>query len=104
MSDELAPIGMDPNQIRAQLADRWRGDMQGATSAESFSQVIWQTVLKETLDLDMMGTGEDGFASSMYGDWVKEGFSAAIAAQLAQQNPLPMPGAERGPQAEVEPQ
>ena len=92
MPDTVAPIGMDPNQVRAQLANRWQGDANRAASAESFSQVMWQTVLNECLSLDMMGTGDEGFASSMYSDWVKEGFSAAIAAQLAQQNPLPMPG------------
>lgn len=94
MSDSLAPIGIDPNQIRAQLSKSWQGKGGGSnpTSGEALTQVLWQTVLNECLTLDMMGTGEEGFAGSMYNDWVKEGFSSAIAAQLAQQNPLPMPG------------
>lgn len=96
MPDAIGSIGFDPNQIRLQLSDAWnRGDESAGMSAESFSQVMWQTVLKETLKLDFMGTGEGGgFSQSMYGDWVKEGFTSAIAAQLAKQNPLPMPGAE----------
>ena len=96
MPEGFNPIGLDPNQIRVQLSDTWKGSGSDKMSAETFTRLMWQTVLKETLDLKMMGTGEDGFAGSLYGDWVKEGFTTAIAAQLANQNPLPIPGSISG--------
>lgn len=94
MPDALGPIGLDPNQIRVQLGQQWQqADDKNAMSTETFSQVMWHTVLKECLKLDLMGgEGSEGFAGSMYNDWAKEGFSAAIAAQLAKQNPLSLPG------------
>ena len=92
MPDALGPIGLDPNQIRAQLGQQWQqAGEKNSMSAESFSQVMWHTVLKECLHFDLMGGGE-GFAGSMYSDWAKEGFSSAIASQLARQNPLSFPG------------
>lgn len=103
MPEALGPIGLDPNQIRLQLNQSWKGGESSNLSAESFSQVMWQTVLKECLNLDMMGSGGEGFAGSMYGDWVKEGFSTAIAAQLANQNPLPMPGETVAPGSTPQP-
>ena len=81
---------MDPNQIRLQLNQAWQRGSEHAVSSDTFSQMIWQTMLKEPLSFEEMG-GE-GFGGSAYGDWVKEGFSAAIAAQLARQSPLPFPG------------
>jgi hypothetical protein len=92
MSDAFSPIGLDPNQIRLQLSGTWKGQGENGMSEQAFTRMMWQTVLKESLDLKMMGTGEDGFSSSLYGDWIKEGFTSAIAAQLANQHPLPMPG------------
>ncbi len=80
---------MDPNQIRTQLSRSWSPEKSSGMPAQAFSQVMWQTIIKECLSFE--GMGSEGLGGGIYGDWAKEGFSAAIAAQLAQQNPLPMP-------------
>lgn len=81
-------MGMDPNQIRLQLSRNWSSAENPADAAELFSQVMWKTIVKESVKLDGFGSGGPG--GGMYADWAKEGFSAAIAAQLAKQSPLPL--------------
>ncbi|MFP4540523.1 MAG: hypothetical protein ACLFR7_02740 [Opitutales bacterium] len=87
-STSIAPLGLDPQQIRQQFAGRVQPDNAAQLSGETFSQVMWQTVLKESLDLKALGGGTEGLGGGMYGDLVKEGLTSAISAQLAKQSPL----------------
>jgi hypothetical protein len=90
MTDSILPIGMDPKQIRERFS-REDGQNKAEMSVEGFSQLMWQTVVKETLTFEGLGGSEGGgLGSGMYSDWAKEGFSSAIAAQLAKVQPLPI--------------
>lgn len=92
MTDAISPLGMDPQQIRLQLSRSISGKDSAEMSSEAFSQLMWQTVIKDTLSFEGFGGGESS-ENGMYADMAKETFSSAIAAQLALSNPLPMPGA-----------